>query len=110
MLIAATTVVEKELSTEEKPERITVSMIGKRIAELGVLQKHPEKVPLTTAFIHQAVETLEEFQIRRVKYVAEELRRDKELVLQWKIVRKAGLRPGFSEAVTQQIYLECKNI
>lgn len=85
-------------------------MIGKRISELGIVKKHSQKVPLTTAFIQQVVETLEEFQIRRVKYVAEELRRDKELVLQWRIIRKAGLRPSFSEAVAQEIRLECINI
>ncbi|GGG07681.1 TnsD family Tn7-like transposition protein [Paenibacillus abyssi] len=108
MLSAAAQVVEDELSGEKKPERITVSMVGKRIGRLAILHRHADKVPLTIRYLSEVTETIEDFQIRRVRFVAAQLRADSELLMEWKIVRKAGLRPGFSEAVHEQILWECK--
>ncbi|MDQ8734248.1 TnsD family transposase [Paenibacillus sp. LHD-38] len=107
ILVAAKDVVELEFSGRKKPERLCVSMIGKRTGRLSILQKHPHKVPETMSYITTVVESIDDFQVRRVKYAAQQLRNDSELLMEWKIVRKAGLRPGFSMKVYQQVLREC---
>ncbi len=56
--------------------------------------------------VPDVIESIEEFQIRRVKYVAQQIREREELVREWMIVREAGLRPGYSEKVKQAIEAE----
>lgn len=102
----------KEVANEElnnplkKPERLTISSIGKKIGELSLLQKHLNKLPKTKKLLGDVIESIEEFQIRRVKYVAQQIREREELVREWMIVREAGLRPGYSEKVKQAIEAE----
>jgi len=96
-------VINEELKSVNKPTRITVSFIGKAIGELHLLQKHLDKLPKTKEFIPSFSETIEEFQIRRVKYVGQKLRENQMKVMEWEIIRKAGLRPGYSERVQFEI-------
>ncbi|WP_254636272.1 TnsD family Tn7-like transposition protein, partial [Lysinibacillus sp. GbtcB16] len=55
----------KSMLNEEKPIRITVSSVGRRIGILANLQYHLDKLPLTEALLTQITETVREFQIRR---------------------------------------------
>lgn len=96
-------VILKELKCAVKPTRLTVSFIGKQIGELSLLQKHMHRLPKTKAFIEKHQETVEEFQIRRVKYIAQKLCDQQDIVMEWQIVREAGLRPGYSQRVRNQI-------
>lgn len=89
-----------------KPVCLTISSIGKRLGELALLQKHLTKLPITKAMLEAMVETVEDFQVRRVRYAAEKLRERGELLRIWKIVREAGLRPGYSERVANEIQYE----
>ena len=89
-----------------KPVRLTISSIGKRAGELALLQKHLAKLPKTKAVLEEMVEAAEDFQVRRVKYAADELHKRGELLRTWKIVRVAGLRPGYSKRVAEAIQKE----
>jgi hypothetical protein len=80
-------------------------LIGRETNNLSLLQKHLNKLPQTKKLIEKDYETVEEFQIRRVKYVAEKLRECGELV-EWKLIKEAGLRPGYSREVAKQIEKE----
>ncbi|MDF9408525.1 MAG: hypothetical protein A4E52_00162 [Pelotomaculum sp. PtaB.Bin013] len=93
-----------------RPVRLTISSIGKRVGELALLQKHLEKLPKTKSILQEVVETAENFQVRRVEYAVEKLREQGELLRTWKIVREAGLRPGYSEKIEQQIQKEIENL
>lgn len=89
-----------------RPARLTVSAIGKRTGKLALLQRHLARLPKTKDTLDNLIESAEDFQIRRVRCVAAELRERGELVRPWKIVRKAGLRPGYSLRVAEQIHSE----
>lgn len=99
-------VIHEEFKCSVKPTRITISFIGKQIGELSLLQKHIEKLPKTKALIENHQETVEEFQIRRVKYISSILREQQDVVMEWQIVREAGLRPGYSQRVQRQVEIE----
>ncbi|MEW6540809.1 MAG: TnsD family transposase [Bacillota bacterium] len=89
-----------------KPTRLTVSAIGKKTGKLALLQRHLSKLPKTRAVLDHLIETEEDFQIRRIRCAAAQLRDRGELVRPWKIVREAGLRPGYSLRVAEEIYAE----
>ncbi|MHB1042181.1 MAG: TnsD family Tn7-like transposition protein [Eubacteriales bacterium] len=86
-----------------KPVCLTISSIGKRVGELALLQRQLAKLPKTKTILEAMIETVEDFQVRRVKYAADELHKRGELLRTWKIVRVAGLRPGYSKRVAEEI-------
>lgn len=97
-------IITKELSSfSKKPERLTVSMIGKKIGYLSLLQRHLNKLPITEKVLNEGIESTIDFQVRRVKYAANQIREREELIRRWKIVREAGLRPGYSSKVQKAI-------
>jgi len=99
-------VIRTELACETKPVRLCVSYIGKKIGHLTLLQRHIDKLPETKALIDKYCESIEDFQIRRVKYVGAILRQKQIRVMKWEVVLAAGLRPGYSERVNEQINIE----
>ncbi|MGO4548018.1 TnsD family Tn7-like transposition protein [Paenibacillus sp. 2TAB23] len=89
---------------DTKPVRITIASIGKRIGRLSLLEKHKEKLPVTIGILSNYLESVEQFQIRRVRWAVEQMK-DEFPIKRWKLVRKAGLRPGYSQTVSE--VLEC---
>lgn len=81
-----------ELLNEDKPLRITISRIGATLGLKALLEKHLPKLPKTKAYLESVVETVEDFQIRRIHWAVEELDRQGEEIMEWKILRLAGLR------------------
>lgn len=90
----------------EKPTRITVTSIGKKINELSLLQKKADKLPKTMEYIHKVSEDTVSFQKRRVEFTVEKLKKENEPILEWKIYKKAGLRPTVSNEVKRLISLK----
>lgn len=88
---------------QNKPVRITVSQIGMRIGKLGLLQKHGGKLPVTMSILKKFSETIEQIQVRRVIWAAQLLHNQNERIQRWKIERIAGLRPGYSTLVSEEI-------
>lgn len=82
-----------ELKNGVKPKRITISKLGKLTKRSSLLEKKLHKLPKTKEFINNIIESVEEFQIRRIKRTVEQL--DKEDLLLWKIRRKAGIKESF---------------
>lgn len=89
----------------EKPIKITVTAIGKKINELPLLQKKADKLPKTIDYIHEVSEDTVAFQKRRVEFTIEQLKKENEPILEWKIYKKAGLRPTVSNEVKRLIAL-----
>ncbi|PLX85588.1 MAG: hypothetical protein C0617_03575 [Desulfuromonas sp.] len=85
------------------PQRVTKGRVGQMINSLALLEKHLEKLPKTKQLIERNEETLEDYQLRRVRLAARELRTRGENFAPWAIVRKAGLRPGYSKKVLREI-------
>jgi hypothetical protein len=89
----------------EKPVRITVSKVAKAIGQLALIEQHLDQMPLTKVYLDSVAESIEDYQIRRVRWAAALLDRRGESVDRWKVIRMAGLRPDYSETVEQAIEL-----
>ena len=63
-------------------------------------------MPMTKAYLNSVVESIEDYQIRRVRWAAETLDRRGESFDRWKVIRMAGLRPDYSETVERAIEQE----
>ncbi|MFV2048494.1 TnsD family Tn7-like transposition protein [Metabacillus sp. YM-086] len=87
----------------EKPKRITLRAVGCKINELSLLENCKDKIPRTIEYIQSVEEKIEDFQIRRIQWVVEQLIPNGEEVLEWKIYRQAGLRPNASFKVKRFI-------
>lgn len=88
--------------SQAKPIRITVASIGKRIRKLALLEKHKERLPVTTAILTNYLESVGQFQIRRVQWAAKQMK-DEFPIKRWKLIRKAGIRPDYSQAVSKAL-------
>jgi len=96
-------VVEEMLNSTEKPERITISLIGSKLGIRGLLEKHLDKMPLTKQYLDSVEESRRDFQLRRVKWAVQELKRQGEVPKLWKVLRKAGIRKEFCQEMENYI-------
>ena len=85
-------VVDKMLNSDEKPERITISLIGSKLGIRGLLEKYLDKLPRTKAYLDSVKETNHDFRLRRIRWAVNELEKEGEELQLWKIMRKAGIR------------------
>ena len=76
----------------EKPVRVTLSLLGRRIGQLVCLERKIEKLPKTQFYIGLVTETVEQFQRRRVGVICKGLRDIDEPLVEWKVARIAGLK------------------
>lgn len=76
----------------EKPVFINKSQVGKNIGKLGLIEKHLDKLPQTREYLNKNLETREAFQLRRVEWACQKLMMANEDIMEWKIVRLAGLK------------------
>jgi hypothetical protein len=71
--------------------QISIAAIGRYIGQLGVLQKHRDKLPLTAAALQQVVETREAWAVRRIEQVAAQAAQDGETLPRWQLIKRAGV-------------------
>lgn len=91
----------KELSSRDKPVRITLTSIAKAINQKSLLEQKGDKLPLTIDFINTVTESVLDFQKKRIKWSVDQLK-DEELA-NWKIMRKAGIRDYFYQELVGDI-------
>lgn len=90
----------------EKPVHINITKIGKEIGKLSLFEKHLDKLPRTREYLIRNIESIEQFQIRRVQWAAEVLMNQQGFVTEWEIKRLAGLKESISTEVREA--LKCK--
>ena len=93
----------QRLLAVDKPIRITVSRVAKAIGQLALIEQHLGQMPLTKAYLGAETESIEDYQIRRVRWAVELLDLRGESIDRWKVIRMAGLRPDYSEKVGKAI-------
>lgn len=93
----------------DKIVRITLSKVGIDTGTLSILEQHLNKLPKTKEVIEQFKESVEDFQIRRVKKIVNDLIKNEEHISEWKIYRKAGISKDCSEKVKNEIRLSISN-
>lgn len=96
-------VVEEMLNSTEKPERISLSLVGSKLGIRGLLEKHLDKLPLTKQYIDSVKESRRDFQLRRIRWAIRELEQEGEEVKLWKVLRKAGIRKEFCQEVENDV-------
>ena len=95
-----------DVATDENLNRITKTSVGRKIQRVSLLEKKADKLPETMNYISQVEESLEAFQIRRVEFIIEKLKKEGEPIIEWDIYRKAGLRSTVSNEVKRFITLK----
>ena len=83
----------------EIPVRVTMSRIGKSIGLLALLEQHLDLMPRTRDYLAGAMESIDDFQIRRIRWAVNELDLRREQVLTWRVMRLAGLGENISDRV-----------
>lgn len=82
----------KELLVKERPIRITISAIGKRLGILTNLERHLDKLSQTKELLEEITESVEQFQIRRCCKVIDQMITMDEPVILWKVQRIAAVK------------------
>jgi hypothetical protein len=77
--------------TNLKPERISVTSIGRKLGILAILEQHIDKLPKTNHLIQSIVESRIDFAKRKIRWALFKLHRNNETVKEWKVVRLAGV-------------------
>lgn len=83
--------VSKILSGEGKPQRITVSFLGKRLGILSLLEKKINKLPQTKNYLSFIVESVEDYQKRRIYWAVKILISENKPLMVWRVKRTAGI-------------------
>jgi hypothetical protein len=71
-----------------------------------LLEQHLDQMPLTQAYLNSVVETVEAFQMRRVRSAIAQLVRDNQEVQEWRVLRLGGLGDQVSSRVRKIIKQE----
>lgn len=95
----------KEIMRSPKSIRITKSILGNRLGISALLDYYIKKLPRTEKYLSKIIETVEEFQIRRVKKICRIMKHQNHEIKQWKVIRLAGLRKTCSTNVINTINL-----
>lgn len=87
----------------DKLIRVTKTEIGRRIDNLPLLFNMLHRLPETAKQLDTVLESVEEFQTRRIKIKAVELKKTNSVVKRWELIRASGLKKKFIETHRDQI-------
>jgi len=79
-----------------EPVRISLSRLMKGMGYPS-LRFYMDKLPMTKQYIEDVVESVEDFQLRRVDYVCRKLNEEKGVFEKWEVMRIAGLKKTVSD-------------
>lgn len=82
----------QELLQQEKPVRITTSILGKRLGILANLERHLDKLPQTKQLLQEITESVQQFQLRRCYKIIDELMKNNEPIILWQVQRVAAIK------------------
>lgn len=91
--------------------RITKSLLGCRLGISAMIYYNLNKLPKTEHYLKHVVESVEKFQIRRVKTICRRMINANEDIKKWKVIRRAGLNKDCSQVVVEKInyYINLQN-
>jgi hypothetical protein len=77
--------------------RVTKNEIGRELGKLGIislatLYRKLDKMPKTKKILQEYIESVDQFQIRRIKSSAESIKETKSFINEWELIRAAGLK------------------
>ncbi|MEG0774351.1 hypothetical protein [Clostridium sp.] len=74
-----------------------------KIGKISLLEKHLDKLPNTKEYLQIYVESITDFQNKRLKGAIDELEKEVEEVKEWKVMRKAGINDKYSSKISKYI-------
>ncbi|WP_051428343.1 TnsD family Tn7-like transposition protein [Bacillus sp. J33] len=88
--------------------RVSKNEIGRRISTLSLTSfiNYIDRLPKTREALEKHVESIEQFQIRRIKYFIGELKKSKASLSEWEVIRAAGLKSEFADKLKHIIIKE----
>lgn len=94
------------LSEKNKFTRVSKNEIGRRLGKLAWFVKYLDQMPKTLVIVNKSIESVEQFQIRRIKNVVSDLRKTNASIKEWQVIRAAGLKKEFAESLKEIINKE----
>jgi hypothetical protein len=91
ILDEAVNAINELLNEDQKPTRITLSKIGSLIGRKALLEKKLYNLPKTKLYLEKHLESVSDFQNRRIEYVLNKMKMPGEVLPDWQILRMAGL-------------------
>lgn len=79
------------LTADGKPERITVSRVGKRLGVLSLLEKKLNKLPCTREYLSYMIESVQHYQERRIIWAVQVLDSGNKPLIEWRVKKIAGI-------------------
>lgn len=86
-----------------KPIRITIASVEKHIGKLSLLEKHKNRLPVTMKILAEHLESVDQYQIRRIQWAAEQMHNEFP-IKRWKLIKLAGIRSGYSNEVSDALH------
>lgn len=93
----------EHLMVSEKLCRITINKIERDLGIYPILSRNLNRLPLTNSLVSSSIETIEDYQIRRINYVANKMRLNNETITEWKLYRKAGIKKSCTDRIKYEI-------
>jgi Tn7-like transposition protein D/TniQ len=97
----------QQLSNQLPLVRITNGIIANKLGLRSLLQKYLDKLPKTKALLEKSTESVEQFQLRRIRWAISKLFAEKNMIRNWEVVRLAGLgkitAQKFDKIITAEI-------
>lgn len=75
-----------------KPERITKANILRHMEQENIIERNYKLLPCTINTIEQYIESTYDYQIRKIDWAIDELKREENPAIPWLTLRKAGIR------------------
>lgn len=89
--------------SNDKPERITLSKIGKLIEKRALLERHLNKLPICQGLLKINLESEEQHQMRKIDWAIERIKQKGKRPAGWRILREAGIRIFKSDCVERYL-------
>jgi hypothetical protein len=88
------------------PVHITLSVLGREIGQVAMLQQHLDKLPRAAEALEGFIETREAFAVRRVRWTVIDCNQKNIYPKRWQLLRKAGVarlaeHPQVKEAIDE---------
>lgn len=99
-------ILEKEydyIKNSRESVRITKTLLARRSGNLSYIEKKLDKLPLCQKYLESVQESVEDYQIKRVDTICNELYLKKKEIIEWKVKKLAGLKNNISYKVQERI-------
>jgi ribosomal protein L37AE/L43A len=99
----AETTVERILADPGRPIRLRVTTVARRMEYLALVEQHRDRLPLTSKYLDQVVESRSAHARRKIAWVAKQYIRERVVPAEWEFIRRAALRPHLAAVLTTEI-------